>query len=525
MGIGERAARLLREAPDEAVAVEHDGTQWTWGRLRRCAEAVGDAVRGAGIEPGARVGLVLENRPEHVAAFAALLAGGWCAVVVDPLQPARRLREDLERAEVPVVIGAAERLADAPGVIALGRDGSARLRGAPAETKAEDSDAAFEMSTSGTTGTPKRIAIRHRQVDRALASASRPSGTDALLLPSASVIASPLAHIGGLWGLVHALHTGRRIVLMTKFAVEPWVAAVERHRVRAAFLVPAALRDILASEVPPERLRSLKLVTSGSTVLPAELADRFFRRYGVRVLMTYGATEFAGAVAGWTYALHEQWWDRKAGSAGRAYPGVQLRVTDDLGREVPPNCAGRLEVRTAQSSHGAQDWVRTSDLARIDEDGFLWSMGRADDVISRGGFTVRPDTVERALERHPAVREAAVTGVPDERLGAVPVAAVELERGQPPPAAEELIAWCRKELLPYELPERVVLVDALPRTASAKVSRVALAELVRAAPPDETPIPDDTEGSRHEHDFAPSPDGAARVHREHRHRGRLAAGD
>jgi long-chain acyl-CoA synthetase len=492
MGISERAARLLRDAPVDAEAIEHDRTWWSWGRVSDCARAVGDALRAAGIGPGARVGLILQNRPEHVAALTALLAGGWCAVVLNPLQPPARLAADIVRGEVPTVIGGPEQLAAAGvpdarvGAVELGQDGSVRTLATATTVRHEERpDAAIEMFTSGTTGTPKRIALGHRQLDEALAAACRPSTTGELLVASVSVIAAPLVHIGGLWGLLSALHTGRRMVLMAKFAVAPWVEAIERHQIRAAFLVPAALRDILTAGVAQDRLRSLKLITSGSTVLPADLADGFYRRYGIRVLMTYGATEFAGAVAGWTYTLHEQWWDRKAGSAGRAYPGVRLRVTDETGSELPPDRVGRLEVRTGQSAQGEGRWVRTNDLARIDGDGFLWSLGRVDDAITRGGFTIQPNTVERVLERHPSVREAAVTGLPDERLGAVPVAAVEIEPGRPRPTVDELLTLCRAELLPYELPEHVLLVDTLPRTPSAKVSRVALQELVRTALSDE----------------------------------------
>jgi acyl-coenzyme A synthetase/AMP-(fatty) acid ligase len=196
--------------------------------------------------------------------------------------------------------------------------------------------------------------------------------------------------------------------------------------------------------------------------------------------MTYGATEFAGAVAGWTLALHERWWQGKAGSAGRAFDGVELRVTGEDGAELPVGRTGRLEVRTEQSTRGGRAWVRTSDLARIDADLFVWIEGRADDAIIRGGFKVQPETVKRVLETHPAVREAAVAGLPDARLGEVPVAAVEVEPDQPTPEIAELVALCRGRLTPYEVPVHIVVLDALPRTPSSKVSRVEFLELVRA---------------------------------------------
>jgi long-chain acyl-CoA synthetase len=293
-------------------------------------------------------------------------------------------------------------------------------------------------------------------------------------------VATPLVHIGGLGRALACLATGRRMLLMPKFAVEPWVNAVERHHLRAASLVPAALRAVLDADVPKERLATLQVVTSGTAPCPPELADAFYRMYGIPVLMTYGATEFAGAVAGWTLPLHDRWWQRKAGSAGRAFAGVELRVTGEDGTELPVGRTGRLEVRTEQSTHGGRTWVRTSDLARIDTDRFVWIEGRADDAIVRGGFKVQPETVKRVLETHPAVREAVVAGLPDPRLGEVPVAAVELEPGMPAPDAAELTALCRTHLTPYEVPAHIVVLDELPRTPSSKVSRVELLDLVRA---------------------------------------------
>jgi acyl-coenzyme A synthetase/AMP-(fatty) acid ligase len=294
------------------------------------------------------------------------------------------------------------------------------------------------------------------------------------------VVSTPLVHIGGLWGALSTLHVGRRIVLLPRFQLDPWIEAVEKHRPRAAGLVPAAMRSVLDADVDPERLSSLQVVTSGTAPCPPDLADAFTDRYGICVLMTYGATEFAGAIAGWTLPLHKEWWSRKKGSAGRPFPGVTLRVTDEDGSLLPPGVSGHLEIRTAQSQLGADSWVRTSDLACLDEDGFLWIKGRADDAIIRGGFKVHPEVVKRVLEQHPGIREAAVTGLPDERLGEVPVAGVERMPGATP-TGEELRRLCRDELTPYEVPAHIVVVDELPRTPSMKVPRIELLDLIRDA--------------------------------------------
>lgn len=489
MGIRDRLSRLLAEAAADAEAIEHEGDWWTWGQVQRTARQVTEALDAAGLKAGARVGVVLENRPEHVAVVAAVIASGRCLVMLSPLQPAARLAADIAACELPVVVSGAEPLArdgvsqaaTAHGAaLELGIDGTLRPAGgtAPAAAPA-DPGVAVEMLTSGTTGPPKRVHLRIGQLDQALVSGGQTPKAERLLSRSAALVAAPLVHIGGLWRALACLATGRRMLLMPKFAVEPWVSAVERHRLRAASLVPAAIRAVLDAEVPKERLASLQVITSGTAPCPAELADAFFLTYGIPVLMTYGATEFAGAVVGWTLPLHERWWRRKAGSAGRAFDGVELRVTGEDGAELPVGRTGRLEVRTEQSTRGGRDWTRTSDLARIDADRFVWIEGRADDAIIRGGFKVQPETVKRVLETHPAVREAAVAGLPDARLGEVPVAAVEVEQRQPAPDTAELVALCRARLTPYEVPAHIVVVDALPRTPSSKVSRVELLDLVR----------------------------------------------
>ncbi|MDX3748291.1 fatty acid--CoA ligase family protein [Streptomyces sp. AK08-02] len=489
MGIRDRLSRLLTEAPADAEAIEYEGDWWTWGRVQDTARDVVDALDTLGLPVGGRVGVVLENRPEHVAVVAAVIASGRCLVMLSPLQPAARLVADIAGCEPPVLLAGAETLAR-EGVLSaatghgaaleVGTDGIITLAGGtpPAGAPTAGPDVAVEMLTSGTTGPPKRVHLRIGQLDQALVSGGQTSKDARLLSRSAALVATPLVHISGLWRALGCLATGRRMLLMRRFDVEPWVSAVRRHRLRAASLVPAAIRAVLDAGVPKERLVSLQVVTSGTAPCPAELADAFFRTYGIPVLMTYGATEFAGAVVGWTLPLHERWWRRKAGSAGRALGGVELRVTGEDGEELPVDRPGRLEVRTEQSTRGGLAWTRTSDLARIDTDRFVWIEGRADDAIIRGGFKVQPETVRRVLETHPAVREAAVAGLPDPRLGEVPVAVVEPEPDLPAPDIAELVALCRSRLTPYEVPAHIV-VDALPRTPSSKVSRVELLELVR----------------------------------------------
>lgn len=488
-GLRRRYEELLTGAPEDAPAVDFDRVWFSWGQMRFVRDQLDVALTEHGLGRATRVGIVLENRPEHIAALVSTLATDRCVVTLSPLQPPERLATDIVRSEVPVVVASPVTLAR-PGVqdaalgtglvLALDSDGSLTVVGGSADgsERRANPGIAVEMMTSGTTGPPKRVDLSGRQVDRAIQASASPPRDGRLLRLSVSLVVAPLVHIGGLWSVLAPLYAGRRLAMLTKFAVEPWVELVERHRPRAAGLVPAALRAVLDADVDPARLGSLQVVTCGTTYCPPDLATGFYDKYGIRVLMTYGATEFAGAIASWTKPMHEQWWNTKKGSVGRASRGVHLRVVGEDGEDLGAGREGVLEIRSAQSPQGPDVWVRSSDRAIIDGDGFLFIKGRTDDAIIRGGFKVHPRTVQAALERHPAVVEAAVVPRADRRLGQVPVAVVEVTGGLPRPDPEDLRILCREVLMPYEVPATVLVVDRLPRTASAKVSRVGVLELL-----------------------------------------------
>ena len=258
----------------------------------------------------------------------------------------------------------------------------------------------------------------------------------------------------------------RPFALLDRFELDRWADAVRRHRPRTVSLVPAALRMVLHSDLTREDLASIRAVTSGTAPLSAEDADAFTEKFGIPVLTSYAATEFGGGVAGWTLADYQKYWQIKRGSVGRPSLGAQLRVVDDVGAPLGPDQAGLLEVKPGQLGPSAE-WMRTTDIARIDGDGFLWILGRADQAIIRGGFKVMPDDVRAALEGHPAVRGAAVVGRPDDRLGETPVAMVEL-RDAASVDAGALVEFLRARLARYEIPTDIAIVDQIPRTPSGK---------------------------------------------------------
>ena len=282
-------------------------------------------------------------------------------------------------------------------------------------------------------------------------------------------------HVGGVFRVLLCVAEAAPVRAARRFELEQWAEAVREHRPRAVSLVPAALRMVLHSDLTREDLAGVRAVTSGTAPLSADDADAFTEKFGIPVLTSYAATEFGGGVAGWTLADHQSYWQDKRGSVGRANPGAQLRVVDDNGIPLGTDRAGPAGGQ-ARPARPDADWIRTTDLARIDADGFLWILGRADQAIIRGGFKVMPDDVRTALEGHPAVQGAAVVGRPDERLGETPVAMVELRAGATA-GPDELVEYLRTRLARYEIPTDIAVVDAIPRTPSGKPDLTAVDDI------------------------------------------------
>ncbi|WP_181784560.1 class I adenylate-forming enzyme family protein, partial [Pseudonocardia pini] len=359
---------------------------------------------------------------------------------------------------------------------------SPRERGRVVRATATPGDpVAVLMLTSGTTGRPKRVPLSYRKLVAAFEAGGTPIAAEPIRLRARpTILWASLVHIGGLYFAVANVAAGRPTALMERFAVEPWAELVRTLRPALVGLPPAAMRMVLQSDLPASTFAGVRAATSGTAALPVEEADAFTARFGLPVLSVYGATEFAGAIAGWDLRLYEEWGAAKRGSVGRAHHGITLRIVDrDSGEPLPAGERGLLEARGPQLP--ADGWTRTTDLASLDTDGFLFVHGRVDDAIDRGGFTIVPTVIEEALRAHPGVRDASAVGIPDARLGEVPVAAVELRETDPPGEAE-LRAWLADRLTRYQLPTEIRVVAELPRTPSLKVSRPDVRALFAADP-------------------------------------------
>ncbi len=485
---GERMARRIRNVmaiDPAATALSFEDATFAWSYF---ADAVADLDELLASYPQARrVGVILRNRPGQLCAVLAVIASGRSLVTLSPHLGDAGLAEDI-RALAPDVIVADDEdwarpavvsAAEGVGAVAL-RTGPDRGLAAhpvgwrPAPRGEEPGDIAVLMMTSGTTGKPKRVELTYPKMVAAFRAAGTPvdDSSPLKLHLRASILWASLAHIGGLYFVIaHALE-GRSVALLEKFDVAAWADLVRRHQPGFIRLPPSALRMVVNADLPRETFEGVRAVGSGTAPLPAELAEEFEQRYGVPVLRNYGATEFAGAIAGWSLADKREWGDRKAASVGRAHRGIELRVVDRDSLEVlPTGEIGLLEARGGQLPDVEGGWVRTTDLASVDEDGFLFIHGRADDAINRGGFKIPPSVIEDALHQHPAVNEASAVARPDERLGEVPVVAVTLKS---PVTEAELLEFLRGQLTGYQMPVALKVVDALPRTPSLKVDRIAV---------------------------------------------------
>nr|ABP46831.1 AMP-dependent synthetase and ligase [Mycolicibacterium gilvum PYR-GCK] len=456
-----------------APAIQFERRWVTWGQIAESARHVSTVV-GSGT-----AGIMLRNTPSHVAALLGVLSGGGTVVVINPSRGDERTRADIEALQLPTLIGLAEDLESlAPGTtattMALGDiDTTPEITGGSPSEGQHRPGVAVRMPTSGTTGPPKRVDLTYDMLARSVMGRdpdTAPSPTE--LRQGVAIVNSPLVHVGGVFRILLCLAEARPFVLLPKFELHSWAEAVREHRPAAVSLVPAALRMVLHSDLTRDDLAGVRVVTSGTAPLSADDAEAFTAKFGIPVLTSYAATEFGGGVAGWTLADHRKYWQDKRGSVGRANPGARLRVVDDNRDPVPPGEPGLLEVIPAQLADTGE-WMQTTDVARIDEDGFLWILGRADQAIIRGGFKVMPDDVRSALESHAAVAGAAVVGRPDPRLGETPVALVELRPGATA-SPEELSAYLQTRLARYEIPTALILTDAIPRTPSGKPDLTAV---------------------------------------------------
>lgn len=484
-------ATLLTESdasPADPLVYWRD-QEFTRGDIAEAAEFLAGQLRRAGVGEGNAVSALLPSEPIGVATlFGVWMAGAVCA----PLNP--RLPEpELERLIADVRPAAIVRPSNEEGSL------RAQVVARHGEPRQYDPDVALIMTTSGTTGPPKRVLLDHSSVVASIDSALnkiRSGGTSSRAGsgsgsagappkprgPMPNLVPMPLALWSGIYNTLFASRVGAPVILLYPFDAADFAAAVKRFQLRSTVLAPPMM-TMLADDLTITSLEPLRFVRSSTAPLSPSEARRFRDRFGVTVLNSYGQTELGGEIVGWNAEDTRQFGDAKLGSVGRVHDGVDMRIVSGDGADAPVGEPGEIYARSPFVMRGyASDtreldtrldengFLRTGDIGHLDVDGFLWIDGRVSDAINRGGLKIYPGDVEEVLRADPSVADVCVAGVPDRRVGEMPWAWVVLAPGAALDA-DALRQLCRDRLAPYAVPAGFEVVDELPRNEVGKVLR------------------------------------------------------
>lgn len=473
----------------DTPAIEFDGQWFSRSQVNAIARNVIDTIDALDLGGHPLIAFAARNRPATLAAFLAVLARGCTVRMVYPFQSPEALAEELQSIGPALTILTDEDITS-PVTQALHHCDSALLSLSIADAQlvdgfdrpdrcvADTGRPQLILLTSGTTGRPKPFSLDFEMVARYYAGDARWRATPETKAEAAGAaeltpafLYFPIGNISGLYTTLPALLSGQRVVLRDRFSLNAWLDFVKRFKPIVFGMPPAAYRGFLDLNVDPADMASIKAMGAGAAPLDPDVKDAFEARYGIPILMSYGATEFGGPVTRMTLEMHAAIGKSKPGTVGTAMEGMAIRIVDpDSGEPLPTGTEGVVEVISCRIG---PDWIHTSDLGVLDEDGYLYLRGRSDGAIIRGGFKLLPEVIESALTHNPAVAGAAVVGVNDARLGQVPGAVVVLKRDHAK-TFEELEKDLRRHVPATHIPVYWRIVDALPKTPSYKIDIAAL---------------------------------------------------
>ena len=504
MLLSDALARAAHERPDDNAVVFGD-RRLTWSQWHERGQRLTGALAAAGIGRGDRVAVLDRN---HIAVLDVTLAAG--ALGAATVVPNWRLKDEelgyILNDSSPRIVILGEAFSDREDLIrratpSLERivhlDGefeswlaAAEPRGASPE--ASPDDPVLVIYTSGTTGAAKGAAFSHRGI---VANAEVSAITADCRAGDRIVVSMPLFHVGGAASALASILSGVPLTILAETTAQALTEAIEQGGTRA-FLVPAVLARMLEAG-PRERsaLASLTLLTYGGSPCPRPILEQALAAMpDTEFVQVYGMTELCGSVTALSNAAHrDQAHPERLAAAGQVIGGVDMRIVDPSTlADVAPGDPGELWFRTPKRMIGYLgqpdatsqvivdgDWVRTGDIGRIDEDGFVFVVDRLKDLIISGGENIFSPEVEAVLSEHPSVAEVAVIGVPDPTMGESVMAIVVAAPGTTIDP-EALIAYSRAHLAGFKCPRAVEVVDALPRNASGKVLKRELRERVQA---------------------------------------------
>jgi acyl-CoA synthetase (AMP-forming)/AMP-acid ligase II len=478
--------QMASETQPERIGLVCEGRRWSYGALYRAARLAAAIVAKSGCR---HVGLLDESSE---AAAIALFAAAIARIPYTPLN--YRLADAdlaalLDRIAPGYLIGDVERIER----LSSGRGHAVFSRAAflgvteqmpdPVPTdegEFDDEGVAVQLFTSGTTATPKAALLRHANL------LSYVFGTvefGSASLEQASLVSVPPYHIAGIAALLTSTYSLRRIVLLPAFEPDSWLALAAAERATNAFVVPTMLRRILERVEAGAKvdLSALAAIAYGGGPMPMEVIGHALEVFPwVAFTNAYGLTETSSTIALLGPEEHraaqcssDPVVRQRLRSVGKPMPTVRIEVRDDQGQKLPPGQRGEIYVRGDQVSGeyrerttlDADGWFPTRDAGWLDEEGYLFVTGRADDVIVRGGENIAPEEIEDVLLTHPAIADAAAVAVPSVEWGEAVGVAIVPRPGHAPPPEEELRTMIRKRLRSSRVPERIAVLNELPYTS------------------------------------------------------------
>jgi long-chain acyl-CoA synthetase len=486
MNLASSVVRSAEAEPDRSVLRLGNDTV-SFRDLDQESAWVAGLLHDRGVKPGDRVGVMLPNVPQFAIAYYGVLRAGGVVVPMNPLLKAREVRYYLDDSGARVVFawhdfaseargGAEPASADAVVVGPLGfGEVSASVQPAADVVERDDDDTAVILYTSGTTGHPKGAELTHANLvgnrDTALSELFR-------LTPDDVVFGGlPLFHaFGQTCTLNTAVASGACLTLLPRFSAGQALQNIAEHDVTVFAGVPTMFSALLHY---PDRdrydLSRLRLCISGGAAMPVEVLRAFEAAFGTVVLEGYGLSE-TSPVASFNHPDAE----RKPGTIGTPIKGVEMRVIDENGDEVPQGETGEIVIRGPNVMKGywrrpdataaaiKDGWFRTGDLGRVDEDGYFSIVDRKKDMIIRGGYNVYPREIEEVMHEHPAVAEVAVVGMPHPDLGEEVGAAIVLKPGATA-TVDELRDHAKRQVAAYKYPRTIWIVEELPKNATGKI--------------------------------------------------------
>ncbi|MBJ8346648.1 long-chain fatty acid--CoA ligase [Antrihabitans sp. YC2-6] len=458
-------------------------------RFDSAAARVATLLERAGVEPGDRVGLMLPNTTAFAVAFYGILRRGAVAVPMNPLLKAREIEFYLANTgakalfATPAFAAEAAAATAAVGAIHWSVDDAALTdliadlpeQGQPVDRA--DTDTAVVLHTSGTTGKPKGAELTHGGLNRNQEVCARTLievGPDDVVMGCL-----PLFHVFGMTcGLNTAVAVGATLTLIPRFDPRTALEVIERDGVTVFEGVPTMYSALLGVGAGGAATTSLRVCVSGGASLPVQVLNDFEKTFGAIILEGYGLSETSPVAS-----FNHPGIARKAGSIGTPIEGVEMRVVDMAGNEVPQGEPGEIQIRghnvmkgywnlpdATVSAIDADGWFASGDVGKVDEDGYFYIVDRKKDLIIRGGFNVYPREIEEVLYEHPAVAEAAVIGLPHDSLGEDIGAAIVGKQGATVDI-DELRDFVKARVAAYKYPRHIWLVDGLPKGPTGKILR------------------------------------------------------